>query len=165
MTTNATSEIYTPSLHSGHHHDFQSAKSSFSRRGSEASASLVNGNPGFFDHAPPTMRMEAFIGEEGGQRPRGSYRTRQGRKKDMGYWGVGERSMRAPGVDLPDEVVNRSRSPTVQSHYPAGGSNHNLQVDGVSIMSEENFEGKRHVIQEDLAYDIGPGGNTHFRGF
>lgn len=181
MTTATTSDVYTPSLYNGHHPTgLPSAKSSFSRRGSEASGSVAPNSAGaaggYFDHVTPTMRMEAFISEEGGPRPRGSYRTRQGRKKDLGYWGVGDRVVspmptQMPGVDLPDEVVsNRSISPTVQAgHYPGMHVNMNMsmkmQIDGVSIMSEEGFEAKKHVIQEDVEYDDGHEGAHHFSGF
>lgn len=46
----------------------------------------------FFD-AVGTVRMEAFVdrtlpNEAGSGKPAGSYRTRQGRKKDMSYWGI-----------------------------------------------------------------------------
>jgi len=88
-----------------------SAQSSLSPRTSEASASA--GPPGvgvnnFFD-AVGTVRMEAFVerarkyegpssveqGQGQGQerRPtRKSFRTRQGRKKDLEFWGVGDGS-------------------------------------------------------------------------
>lgn len=103
--------------------------------------------------------MEAFIGEQGTKRPRGSYRTRQGRKKDMGYWGVGEGGI-MPGVDLPDEVVSRSRSPTVQDNYQG------MQVDGVSIVNEDEVEGKKHAIHGDVSLDGHDGAEAHhFRGF
>jgi Meiotic cell cortex C-terminal pleckstrin homology len=185
MTT--ASDIYSPSLYSGYQptsNGFTSTKSSFSRRrGSEASASIANShttNPapanGYFDHhnTAPTMRMEAFIGEEGGPRARGSYRTRKGRKKDMGYWGVGDTvasptTMMMPAVELPDEVVemrSNSRSPNVNGN--GNGNGHpgmdtGVQIDALSIMSQENFNGKRHVIEEDLEFESAHG--NHFRGF
>ncbi len=88
----------------------------------------------------------------------------------MGYWGVGERAVTMPGVELPDEVVGHghrssSRSPTVNGNgddnadYPAMG----MQIDAASILSEENFRGKRRVRQEDWAFEAGH--VNHFRGF
>jgi hypothetical protein len=162
MTTATASDVYTPSLYNDHHSGsaIHSVRTGSSRRGSEASASIANGGGGYFEPlVTPTMRMEAFIGEEGEKRPRGSYRTRQGRKKDMGYWGVGEGAL-MPGVDLPDEVVHRSRNPpTGQAGYHNG-----MQIDGVSIMGEGDFGGKRHVVQGDLGSAF-ESGNHHFRGF
>jgi hypothetical protein len=84
-TTAASSDIYTPSTVGGH--GFNSGQSSFSgRRTSEASgpSGIIVNN--FFD-AVGTVRMDAFVDRN--ERPRGSYRTRQGRKKDMAYWGGG----------------------------------------------------------------------------
>ena len=83
--TSSDRGMYTPSLGM---HSVQS-----SRRGSEASATVDGGRRpsasqgmGSLDQA---KRMEAFIdNKDGTSRPRGSYRTRQGRKKDLGYWGV-----------------------------------------------------------------------------
>lgn len=132
-------------------------KNSFSRRGSEVSS--VVANPGYFDHVTPIMRMEAFIGEDGGQRVRGSYRTRKGRKKEMGYWAVDE-EVAFPGEDLPEEVVHRSGSPTVQGRYPGS---HN---DEGFLMNEEDHKVKKHVIPDDLASDGLAGlAGGHFRGF
>lgn len=174
MTTATTSDLYTPSIYNGPFAaGLPNAKSTSSRRGSESSAAH-NAAGGYFDHVTPTMRMTAFIAEEDVPKPRGSYRTRQGRKKDMGYWGVGsERAplMTMPGIDLPDEVVSkRSRSSTTQGgRYPVMNMNTNtkmdLQADGVSTRSEENFEAKRHVIREDSEFDDAHGSSNHFRGF
>ena len=97
--TTGSSEIYAPSVGGTGMH---STQSSFSHRTSEASgprpAALAVNN--FFD-AVGTVRMEAFVDRQHEPRQRQSYRTRQGRKKDMSYWGGGppsEGSVR-PSVD------------------------------------------------------------------
>lgn len=171
MSTAATSDLYTPSHHNGPYSaSLPNTKSTSSRHGSEASAAHNAAGGGYSDHVTPTMRMTAFIAEEDVRRPRDGYRTRQGRKKDKGYWSVGSErapAMTMPGIDLPDEVVsNRSRSSTGQDgHYPGTGLSTNTrtdsQIDGVSIRSEETWRGKRLVIQEDSEYAA----RNHFRGF
>lgn len=109
LNTATSGEGHVPTTFGGINHG--SGRSSFSQRTSEA-----GGRPGiivnnFFD-AVGTVRMEAFVdrprrydGEEQVQRPpRKSYRTRQGRKKDMSYWG-------AQRVEEGGEVVFRPDDP------------------------------------------------------
>ncbi|KAI9878356.1 MAG: hypothetical protein M1830_001137 [Pleopsidium flavum] len=93
-----------------------SGRSSLSPRTSEASgpSGIVVNN--FFD-AVGTVRMEAFVErprgytEEQNQRPtRKSYRTREGRKKDMSYWGVNNGGHALP-VEEGGEVPFRSDDP------------------------------------------------------
>lgn len=90
-TTAATSDrgVYTPSL---------GMRSIGSRRGSEASAtgpasrrpsaSQSNAYSDYVGQAS-TVKMDAFFDKQfGAAKPKGSYRTKQGWKKDVGYWGV-----------------------------------------------------------------------------
>ncbi len=92
----------------------------------------------------------------------------------MGYWGVGSEGapvVTMPGIDLPDEVVsNRSRSSTGQGgYYPGMGMSTNaktdLRIDGLSIRSVENAEGKRRVILEDSEFEDAHMASNHFHGF
>ncbi|KAI9739095.1 MAG: hypothetical protein M1834_007308 [Cirrosporium novae-zelandiae] len=104
FTTAASSDVaYPPSV--GGYSGLRSGRSSISQRPSEASGpSSVTGN--YFD-AIGTVRMEAFIDKY--RRPdlqqttlprtRQSYRTRQGRKKDMSYWGAGSDAYSRPSED------------------------------------------------------------------
>lgn len=110
-TTAASSDIYTPTSVGGP--GFNSGQSSFSRRTSEASgpSGIIVNN--FFD-AVGTVRMEAFVDRPGMPRPRQSYRTRQGRKKDMSYWGAG------PGPEMPFERPDESDA-FFRSEDPFGG--------------------------------------------
>jgi hypothetical protein len=108
-TTAGTSErgVYTPSL---------GMQSIGSRRGSEASAtgpasrrpSASQSNP-YSDYVgqASTVKMDAFFDKQyPPARPKGSYRTKQGWKKDVGYWGV-EGSDDFMPVDMP---IDGSRS-------------------------------------------------------
>lgn len=103
--TSADTTHNAPSFFSGMRHG-SSAQSSLSPRTSEASGGGVGPRPGiivnnFFD-AVGTVRMEAFVERrpvprktgpsepESDRRPaRKNYRARQGRKKDLEYWGAG----------------------------------------------------------------------------
>lgn len=99
--TTHSSDSYAPSSVGGT--GMHSTQSSISHhRTSEASGPRPGGIPlnNFFD-AVGTVRMEAFVDRQHEPKQRQSYRTRQGRKKDMSYWGVGppsEGSVR-PSVD------------------------------------------------------------------
>lgn len=72
------------------------------RRVINPTKSQVDSTRNYLLDAAGTVRMEAFVDDkvkraiEQGQGskslPRSSYRTRQGRKKDLSYWGVGERN-------------------------------------------------------------------------
>lgn len=74
----------------------------------------------FFD-AVGTVRMEAFVDRakaepaeagKGKSLPRGSYRTRQGRRKDMSYWGiVGESSNQNVPMPQPTKSAWRGDDP------------------------------------------------------
>jgi hypothetical protein len=104
-TTATSSDVFTPSTFGGP--GFNSGQSSFSRRTSEASgpSGIIVNN--FFD-AVGTVRMDAFVDRN--ERPRGSYRTRQGRKKDMSYWG-GAPEMEFPRAEEHSDGFLRSNDP------------------------------------------------------
>jgi hypothetical protein len=53
--------------------------------------------------------MDAFVDRN--ERPRGSYRTRQGRKKDMSYWGGGLPDMEIPRAEENSDAFFRSEDP------------------------------------------------------
>ncbi len=179
MSTATTSDPYTPSLYNGPYSaSLPVTKSISSRRGSESSAAQNAVVGGYFDHVTPTVRMTAFIAEEDVPRPRGHYRTRQGRRKDVGYRGVGNETApltTMPGIDLPDGVVSkRSRASTAQDgHYPAMRMNTNMNMntkmgfpmESVSSRSDESFEAKRHVFREDGEFHDARRASNYFRGF
>ncbi|KAL8870381.1 MAG: hypothetical protein Q9174_003564 [Haloplaca sp. 1 TL-2023] len=75
----------------------------------------------FFD-AVGTVRMEAFVDKTesrmaAASKPAGSYRTRQGRKKDMSYWGI---MNQASSEDVAAPQVAKSK-PTWRSEDPFQG--------------------------------------------
>ena len=109
-TSGATSDrgVYTPSL---------GMQSTGSRRGSEASvtapasrrpsASQPNAYSDYVGQAS-TVKMDAFFDKQfGSAKPKGSYRTKQGWKKDVGYWGVEGTDNFMP-VDMPIDGVRSS---------------------------------------------------------
>ncbi len=115
LNTAPSGETHAPTSFAGIGH--RSGQSSLSQRTSEASgpSGIVVNN--FFD-AVGTVRMEAFV-----ERPRRhdmegqdqrltrkSYRTRQGRKKDMSYWGASNAG-HAQQVGEGGEVPFRSDDP------------------------------------------------------
>lgn len=177
MTTSTGPEMYNTSMPHGHYQGgggsgFDSIRSSSSRRGSEASAS--GANTGYPDsHAAPTMRMEAFIGQQGAQKQKPTLRARHGRKRDMGYLeGVGEQAF-SPGEKL---HRTRSRSPTDPGNHI--GQMISRLDGGRSIRSEDRdgdrdgFDGMRRAMMADYAsasaegYPNGAVGvNQHFRDF
>jgi hypothetical protein len=103
--------VYTPSL---------GMQSTGSRRDSEASAtgpgsrrpsaSQSNAYSDYVGQAT-TMKMDAFFDKQFvSARPKGSYRTKQGWKKDVGYWGVEGADEFMP-VDMPiDGSASSSRA-------------------------------------------------------
>ena len=115
--------------------------------------------------------MEAFIAEEGSKGSvgagaggsvsgTGSYRTRHGRKKDMGYWGaangvsVGDRGAPAiPVMGMDGSADSRPRSPTAHGAYP--GFHADGHTAGVTERARDHgaYESRRYV------------GLDHFRGF
>ncbi|KAL9614810.1 MAG: hypothetical protein Q9167_000720 [Letrouitia subvulpina] len=81
-------------------HNPSNAANIVNRRTINSTKSQVDSPRDYLLDAAGTVRMEAFVdhrakgpieqGQASKSLPRSSYRTRQGRKKDLRYWGVGE---------------------------------------------------------------------------
>ena len=119
----ATSDrgVYTPSL---------GMQSTGSRRGSEASATApasrrpsASQSNAYSDYVgqASTVKMDAFFDKQfGSAKPKGSYRTKQGWKKDVGYWGVEGTDDFMP-VDMPIDGVGSSSRADSRAEDPFRG--------------------------------------------